>query len=59
MVRENIHDKFRNAAASMRWGKRQAEGFALEYEMYDIDRNPGVSYFRGRKIKIVPNYFNI
>ena len=33
--------------------------FVKELENYDIEVNKGVSYFQGRKIKVVPNWFNI
>jgi hypothetical protein len=59
MIRENIRDKFKNAAASIRWKNGEAEIFANEFENYNINLNPGIKYFSGRKIKTVPNYFNI
>ncbi len=58
MVRKDIRNKFINAAANINW-KDRVEKFAKEYENYDIKSNPGVSYFQGRKIKEVPNWFNI
>lgn len=59
MIRENIKNKFKNAAASMRWKPGDAENFANEFENYDITENPGIKYFNGRKIKEVENIFNI
>lgn len=59
MIRENIRDKFKNAAASIRWRNNEAELFANEFESYDLTLNPGVKYFQGRKIKVVENYFGI
>lgn len=59
MIRVNIREKFQNAAASIRWRPEDAEIFATEFETYDINLNPGIKYFRGRKIKVVENYFNI
>jgi hypothetical protein len=59
MMREDIDSKFANAAASQRWTPAQINTFTSEYKNYDIEKNPGVTYFRGRKIKIVPNYFDL
>lgn len=56
MIRQDIRNKFKNAAASINWN---ADKFVEEYENYDIVENPGVSYFQGRKIKVVVNWFNI
>jgi len=58
-VRSDIKNKFRNAAASIRWTPEMIKGFEDEFENYDIETNPGIKYFGGRKIKVVPNYFNI
>lgn len=59
MIRSDIKNKFNNAAASIRWSEDDRKRFISEYENYDIKTNPGISYFGGRKIKQVPNYFNI
>jgi hypothetical protein len=59
MIRQDIRDKFKNAAASIRWMKDQVDRFIDEYENYDLKENPGLEYFSGRKIKEVPDYFNI
>lgn len=59
MIRENINDKFKNAAASMRWTNGLAEKFEDEFNSYDIIENPGIEYFQGRKIKIVPDHFKL
>jgi hypothetical protein len=59
MIRVDIQNKFRNAAASIRWSKEQVEDFINEFENYDLDRNPGISYFNGRKIKVVDDYFSL
>lgn len=56
MIRQDIRNKFKNAAASINWN---ADAFVNEYENYDIRVNPGVKYFQGRKIKVVPNWFKI
>lgn len=61
MVRTDIRNKFINAASNINYKDRVNE-FVNEYENYDIEVNPGVSYFSGdciRKIKVVPNWFNI
>ncbi len=52
MIREDIVDKFTNAAASIRWSEQQIMNFIDEYE----EAKPGneISYFRGRKIIEVP-----
>lgn len=59
MVRNDVSNKFKNAAASIRWTPEMIKKFQDEYDNYDIEKNPGVAYFGGRKIKVVPNYFNI
>jgi hypothetical protein len=58
-VRKDIKAKYDNAAASVNWSEEKVKGFLHEYEMYDIHQNPGISYFKGRKVKEVPNYFGI
>lgn len=58
MVRTDIRNKFINAASNINWQGRVNE-FVNEFENYDIKENPGVSYFQGRKIKVVPNWFAI
>jgi hypothetical protein len=57
-VRNDIINKLVNAA-SLSMHKVLSEGYIDEYENYDINKNPGVKYFQGRKIKIVPDYFDI
>jgi hypothetical protein len=59
MVRDDVMNKFSNSAAGYRWSSDQIKTFINEYNNYDIDKNPGVTYFKGRKIKLVPNYFNL
>lgn len=59
MVRINIKEKFKNAAASIRWTKEMIETFVSEYKNHDIVINPELTYFQKRKIKVVPNYFNL
>lgn len=58
MVRVDILSKFTNAAAGINWSDK-INKFVDEFENYDININPGVSYFQGRKIKVVNNYFGI
>ncbi|MBL4810404.1 MAG: hypothetical protein JKY43_10165 [Phycisphaerales bacterium] len=57
MIREDIENKFRNAAASIRWKPEQIEKFIHEYE----NAKPGdeISYFKNRKIIEIDNSFNI
>lgn len=59
MIRNDIEDKFRNAAASIRWKQEQVKQFIDEYKNYNIEENPGLTYFQGRKIKVVENYFKL
>lgn len=58
LVRKDLKEKFLNSASGKRVTDRMSE-FMDEVEHYDIDINPGVKYFNGRKIKVVPNYFNL
>lgn len=58
MIRQDIEHKFKNAAASIRWGD-EVNTFIEEYNNYNIEINPGVKYFQGRIIKVVPDYFGI
>ncbi len=59
MVRNDMLSKFRNAAASIRWQPGSVERFIDQYENYDIELNPGVGYFGGRKIKVVEDWAGI
>lgn len=59
MIRTDIKSKFLNAAASIRWGKNAVDVFVAEYENYNLNSNPGIQYFQGRKVKEVPNYFEL
>lgn len=59
MIRTDIKEKFRNAAASIRWAPGEAENYANEYENYSLEVNTGIKYFGGRKVRVVPNYFDI
>lgn len=57
MIRENIYDKFNNAAASIRWKPEQIQRFIKEYENAKLGDK--ISYFQGREIIKKPNYFDI
>lgn len=59
MVRFDILSKFKNAAASIRWNEAMRNTFINEHNNYDINVNPGLVYFQGRKIQQVPDYFNL
>jgi hypothetical protein len=59
MIRQDIEGKFRNAAASIRWKNEQVERFIREYNNYDVSKNEGVSYFQGRTIEVVCDFFNL
>jgi hypothetical protein len=59
MVRVNIKDKFLNAAASMRWKDSDVQRFILEYSTANPKDNLPLSYFGGRKLIEVPNYFDL
>lgn len=56
MVRDDIENKFRNAAAAQNWPQK-IPAFVEEYK----NAKPGseISYFKGRKIIEVENYFDI
>lgn len=57
MLRVDINNKFNNAAASINWGVEKRNQFILEYENAKVGNE--ISYFKGRKLIEVPNYFNI
>lgn len=59
MIRQDIHSKFNNAAAGVRWTKEQRQRFLTEYENYNLAENKGIEYFKGRKVIEVPNYFGL
>lgn len=58
MVRADINEKFQNSP-SQGYGYWQQHGYVDEWFNYDLELNPGVKYFHGRKIKVVDNYFDI
>lgn len=57
MIRVDIREKFKNAAASIRWKPSEVTAFIDEYENYSLKENPGIKYFQGRKVKIVEDWF--
>lgn len=59
MIRNDIRNKFNNAAASIRWTQEMIDLFIYEYENHSIAINAGISYFQNRTIKVVDNFFNI
>lgn len=59
MIRNDIRNKFANAAASIRWKPEQVQGFIDEYENYNPEENKGITYFQGRKVKVVADYFGL
>jgi hypothetical protein len=59
MVRKSIKEKLMSSASLFRFGLPAANEFVNDFENYDLELNPGVKYFNGRKIKVVDNYFTI
>lgn len=57
MVRNDMRSKFENAASSIRWTQDQVKLFISEYESANLESN--ISYFQGRGLKLVENYFNL
>lgn len=57
MVRKDIYAKFLNAASP--WKQDQMDRFTKDWEAYDIRANPGIEYFKGRKVVEVPDYFDL
>lgn len=58
MLRKDIVKKLSNAALFNR-SQEQINGYINEHENYSLQGNKGVSYFHGRKIKEVDNYFGL
>jgi len=48
MVRNDIHDKFRNSASSGNWSNEKLQTFIDEYENAKV--GDSISYFKGSKI---------
>lgn len=57
MVRKDIREKLSNAASY--WQPHEVDRFIQELDGYDITENPGISYFKGKKIEVVPDYFGL
>ena len=57
VLRLNVRDKYVNAASQFK--PDAIEAYVREFETYDIEKNPGVKYFQGRQIKVVPDYFGL
>lgn len=57
VCRTDIREKYLNAASP--WTADQVDEFEKDFNEYDLEVNPGVKYFLGRKIKVVPDYFNL
>lgn len=57
LVRQDIRGKFMNAASP--WSTQQIEDFTNDWEQYDIENNPGIKYFQGRKVVQVRDFFNL
>jgi hypothetical protein len=57
MIRVNIADKFRNAAASIRWKPEQVTAFIDEFENAKLGNS--ISYFKGRILVESQNLFSI
>jgi len=57
VIRQDVELKFNNSAASIRWSKKDIEQFIKEYNEAKI--NDSISYFKGRKLIEVDNYFTL
>lgn len=57
LVRQDIERKFLNAASP--WKISQVQQFTKELKEYDIKKNPGISYFNGRFVQVVRDYFDL
>lgn len=59
MIRTDIREKYKNRYIPLRWSKRKIARLINEYENYDIEFNPGIEHYHGKKVKIVSNYFDL
>ena len=59
MIRNDIKDKFANAAASIRWKPEQVQTFIDEFENYNPEENKPITYFGGRTVKVVKDWFGL
>ncbi len=57
MIRQDIKNKFRNAAASIRWKPDQVNRFICEYENAKLGDE--ISYFKNRKLVKAADWFNL
>lgn len=60
MVRKDaaaIFGKFQNAASP--WKPEQIQSFCDEFSGYDLEHNQGITYFNGRKVKVVDDFFDL
>jgi hypothetical protein len=57
MLRHDIRKKFENAASP--WKREQIDLFVKEFDNYSMDKNDGISYFKGSKVQLVPDYFEL
>lgn len=56
MIRNDVKNKFENAASSIRWTQDQVKLFASEYNSATLESK--ISYFGNRGLIEVENYFN-
>lgn len=52
-------EKFDSHHISLLRTKKRQKELTEEYETFDINKNDGVQYYKGKKINIVPNYFGL
>jgi hypothetical protein len=57
MIRVDIAEKFRNAAASIRWNPEQVSTFISEFE--DANLGDPITYFKGRKLVEAEDFFGL
>jgi hypothetical protein len=55
--RDSIRGKFENAASP--WHPNEIKLFVEEYDRYNLATNTGITYFKGRKIKVVDDFFGL
>jgi len=57
MLRNDIREKFANAAASIRWKPYQVERFANEFDNAELGQS--LEYFKGRKLVECEDFFGL
>jgi hypothetical protein len=57
VIRMDVVSKFNNSAAAIRWSKNDIETFIKEYKEAKV--GDSITYFKGRTLIEVDNYFNI